>query len=319
MNLNKFVIHIKLMYFRFIIFFLILIQSASASAQQSDTAKWLLKPVEKFLNLSPDINFGEVSGVAQNSKGHTFVFNRGPHPLIEFDNKGNFVRYLVEGLIKISHGIRIDSKDNIWLTDVGSHLVLKLNPNGNIIMVLGKSNIPGEWDKNTQTLLFNKPADVGFGSNGNIFITDGYGNSRVIKLDKNGKFLKAWGSKGNEKGQFNIPHAVVIDDSGLVYIADRENKRIQIFDQEGNLVKIWTHIGSPYGLDLSKKQEIFLTDGVANRILKLDLNGNILGTYGTSGKAAGQFSMPHGIIVTSTGEIMVAEISNWRIQKFSEK
>lgn len=307
------------MYLKISILFLLFIPFGLASAQQKDAAEWPLQPIHKFLKLSADINFGEVSGVAQNSRGHIFVFNRGPHPLIEFDTKGKFVRYLAEGLIESSHGIRIDSHDNIWLTDVASHLILKLNSNGNVEMVLGKANTAGEWDNNRKMVLFNKPSDIGFGRNGDIFITDGYGNSRVVKLNKDGKFLKAWGSKGVGEGQFNIPHAVVTDAQGLLYIADRENKRIQIFDQEGNLLKIWTHIGSPYGLYLTQEQEIFLTDGVDDQILKLDLSGNIIGRYGASGKAAGQFSLPHGIIVTPTGEIIVAEILNWRIQKFMEK
>lgn len=289
-----------------------------ASAQQKEASEWLLQPVRKFLKQSADINFGEVSGVAQNSKGHTFVFNRGLHPLIEFDRKGKFVRYLAEGLIKTSHGIRIDSQDNIWLTDVASHLVLKLNSKGKVQMVLGKTDTPGEWDDLRKTVLFNRPSDIGFGRNGDIFITDGYGNSRVVKLNKEGEFLKAWGSRGTNDSQFNIVHAIVTDAKGLLYVADRENKRIQIFDQEGNLIKIWTHLGSPYGLYLSKQQEIFLTDGVANQILKMDLSGNVLGRFGASGKAGGQFGLPHGIIVTPAGEIIVAEILNERIQKFVE-
>lgn len=308
----------KDMRLKIVILSLFLIASGSVLAQEQPVA-WPLQPVPKFLDLPADMSFGEVSGVAQNSKGHTFVFNRGPHPLIEFDAKGKFVKFLAEGLIQSSHAIRIDARDNIWLTDVGSHLVLKLNPNGNVEMVLGKINLTGELDNAHKMVLFNKPSDVGFGRNGDIFITDGYGNSRVVKLDKDGKFLKAWGTKGSGDGQFIIPHAVVIDAKGLLYIADRENKRIQIFDQEGNLQKIWTHVGSPYGLYLTKDQEIFMTDGVQDRIIKLDLTGKITGTYGSSGKAAGQFGMPHAIIVTAAGEIMVAEILNWRVQKLIKK
>jgi DNA-binding beta-propeller fold protein YncE len=307
------------MHLRIVIFLLFFIRAGLAFSQQPNTANWSLQPVSDFLELPADMIFGEVSGVAQNSKGHTFIFNRGPHPLIEFDAKGKFVKFLAEGLIQSSHAIRIDAQDNIWLTDVASHLVLKLNPNGNVVMVLGKTNLTGELDNAHKMVLFNKPSDVGFGRDGDIFITDGYGNSRVVKLNKDGKFLKAWGSKGTGDGQFNIPHAVVVDAKGLLYIADRENKRIQIFDQEGNLQKIWTHIGSPYGLYLTKEQEIFMTDGVEDRISKLDLNGKIIGTYGGSGKAAGQFGMPHAIIVSAAGEIMVAEILNWRVQKLVKK
>lgn len=290
-----------------------------ALAQDGSFPELPLKPVPRFLNLPVGVSFGEVSGVAQNSKGHIFVFNRGPHPLLEFDAKGNFVKYIAQGLIQTAHGIRIDAQDNIWLTDVASHLVLKLNHQGNIEMVLGKNNTAGEWDNSRQMALFNKPSDVCIGSNGDIFVTDGYGNSRIVKFSKDGKFLKAWGTKGTGESQFNIPHAIVADAKGLLYVADRENKRIQLFDQQGKFITMWTHVGSPYGLFLTKNQEIFMSDGVADRIVKLDLTGKILGTYGSPGKAAGQFGLPHSLTVTTSGAILVAEVVNWRVQQLIKK
>ena len=170
-----------------------------------------------FFELPNGLNFGEVSAVAVNSKGHIFLFQRVKPMLAEFDTNGHFLRSLGEGLFDTPHGLRIDAEDNIWTTDVGSHTVLKLNPAGRLQMVLGRKGQGAEAD-----WLFNRPADVAFDKQGNIYIADGYGNSRIMKFDKTGRFLKSWGSFGNAPGEFELPHAVVIDKEGKVYVGDRE-------------------------------------------------------------------------------------------------
>jgi DNA-binding beta-propeller fold protein YncE len=272
------------------------------------------KLVPDFLKLPPGLNLGEVPGVALDSKGHIFVFNRGRQPLIEFDGSGKFVRTLGDGLFTRPHGVRVDSHDNIWTIDVGSHLILKLNPEGRVLLVLGRRDYAGneEW-------AFNKPTDVAIGPSEDIFVTDGYGNSRVMKFDKNGRFIKAWGTKGSAQGEFNLPHAIAIDSKGLVYVGDRENKRIQVFDAGGKFVKEWTHVGSPWGLCITPDQYIYMTDGDANRVLKLDLNGNVLGELGGPGKAPGEFAWAHGIAVGPSDEIYISEILSWRVQKFVKR
>jgi DNA-binding beta-propeller fold protein YncE len=218
---------------------------------------------------------GETSGVAVNSKGHIYLFQRAKPMLSEFDENGRFVRSLGEGLFDHPHGLRIDRDDNIWTTDDSNHTVLKLSPSGKVLMVLGRRNNGGEAD-----WLFNKPADVAFAKNGDIFVADGYGNSRIVKFDRDGNFLKAWGSYGSEPGQFILPHSVVIDASDRVYVGDRENARIQIFDTEGRFLTQWTGIGYPYGLYITPDQHVWMIDGGFDRVIELDQTGKILGSLG---------------------------------------
>lgn len=303
---------LELLLVRSIILIFTLIPAVYISAQESGLIPVLsYYPVEEFLHLPPNVNFGEVSGVALDHQGHIFVFNRGAHPIIEFTQAGEYVRTLAEGLVTSAHGLRIDNQDNLWITDVAAHTVLKLDKEGHVIMVLGRKDKPGETEA-----LFNQPTDVAFGPEGEIFVTDGYGNSRVVKFDKYGKFIKAWGSKGTAPGEFNLPHTIVIDKQNLVYVGDRENQRLQIFDLDGKFIKEWKHLGAPWGLDLAKDGTLFMSDGYANRILHLDSNGEILGGFGEPGRRPGQFMFAHTVTVGSDGALYVSEILNWRVQKF---
>ena len=294
----------------------LLITGSSALAQLEDFPPLHYQPVPGFLTLPPDLNFGEVSGVALNSLGHIFVFHRGSPSLLEFDSDGHFIRSIGEGLFTKSHGLRIDAVDNIWTTDVGAHTVLKFSPEGQLLMVLGKKGMAGEWWDLFNYPLFERPSDVAFGKDGEIYISDGYGNSRVMKFDREGNFIKTWGSKGTAPGEFDLPHSIVIDAAGRVYVGDRSNRRVQIFDSEGNFIEEWTHIGAPYGLCISPDNFLFLADGINNRILKLTLEGKILGAFGQPGKGSGQLGLAHDIAVGPGNEIYVAEILNWRVQKF---
>ena len=299
------------------VLWLIVIPAFSQSTKLPDLG---YKPVPNFLVLLSGANFGEVAGIALNSKGHIFIFNRGSKPLMEFDGNGKFIRTLGDGLFKSAHGLRIDSKNNIWITDIGSHVVLKLSPEGRVLMVLGKIDWAGEFSEPRYGLpLFNAPTDVAFDSSGNIFVSDGYGNSRVMKFDKNGNFIKFWGKKGAAQGEFNLPHTIAIDAKDLVYVGDRENKRIEIFDADGKFIKEWTHVGYPYGITITPDQFLYMADGKNERILKMNLNGEILGALGEPGKGEGQFGWAHSVAVGSKGEIYVAEILNWRVQKFMKK
>ncbi|CAN5683046.1 peptidyl-alpha-hydroxyglycine alpha-amidating lyase family protein [soil metagenome] len=278
------------------------------------------KPAPDSLLLPAGMNFGEVAGVAINSKGHILVFHRGSRPLVEFDSSGKFVRTLCDGLFKSAHGLRIDANDNIWITDIGSHLVLKLNSEGRVLMVLGKVDWAGDFSEPRYGLpLFNMPTDVAFGPAGDIFVSDGYGNSRVMKFDKDGRFIKIWGKKGKAPGEFDLPHAIGVDNTGLVYVGDRENQRIQIFDSDGKFIKEWTNVGYPYGITITPDQSLYVADGKNERLLKMNLSGEILGVVGEPGKGAGQFGWAHSVAVSPTGEIYVAEILNWRVQKFVKR
>ena len=264
-----------------------------------------------FFELPNGLNFGEVSAVAVNSKGHIFLFQRVKPMLAEFDANGHFLRSIGEGLFDTPHGLRIDAEDNIWTTDVGSHTVLKLNPAGRLQMVLGRKGQGAEAD-----WLFNRPADVAFDKQGNIYIADGYGNSRIMKFDKSGRFLKSWGSFGNAPGEFELPHAVVIDKAGKVYVGDRENHRIQIFDEDGKFLKQWTDVGYPYGLAIGPDGNLYMADGGYDRVVEINQDGKIIGALGEPGHAPGQFTWPHILAMGADKRLYVADILNWRVQVF---
>jgi streptogramin lyase len=267
--------------------------------------------VPDFFQLPAGMNFGEASGVALDSKGHIFLFHRAKSMLVEFDSSGKFLRSLGEGLFDHPHGLRIDKDDNIWTTDDGNHLVLKLDRDGRVLLVLGRKDwgAEGDW-------VFNKPTDVAFGRNGEIFVADGYGNSRVVKFDRTGRFLKAWGTFGSGPGEFNLPHSIVTDGQGRVYVGDRENKRIQIFDSEGRFLKQWDKVGYPYGLFITPDQHIWMADGGYDRIVELDPDGRILGAIGEPGHEPGQLAWAHFLAVGPDRKLYVADVLNWRFQVF---
>jgi DNA-binding beta-propeller fold protein YncE len=264
---------------------------------------------------------GAAASVTFDSKGHLFVLTRGNPSLYEFDNNGKFIRSFGEGLFTRSHGLRIDKDGNIWATDVGAHTVLKLDPQGKVLMTLGTKGQRGEW--NDSTHLFNEPNDIVFGRNGDLFITQGHtpgasGDPRVLKFDKDGKFIKSWGGKGKEPGKFDVAHGIAIDAKGQLWVTDRENQRIQIFDQDGKYIKELKYAGLPCSLDIGA-QNIFMSNGFAGQVLKLDLDGKVLAATGKPGKGVGEFGEAHVIAVSPKGEIFVADSVNSAVQKFVKK
>lgn len=269
------------------------------------------KPVSDWPRLPAGWNFGETSGIALDSSGHVYVFNRGPHPLVEFDASGNFIRSLGEGMFVRTHGVRVDREDNIWAVDVDGHFVVKMNPQGRAIMVLGRKGQAA-----ADQASFNRPTDVAFGSNGDVYVSDGYVNSRVVKFSREGKFLLEWGKKGTGEGEFNLVHTVAVDARGRVYVGDRENRRLQVFDANGKFLAQWKQAGSPWGLEITADQRLYVADGYANRVLLMNLDGQILGSLGGPGKMPGEFAFVHALAVSKGGDLYTAEILNWRAQKF---
>ena len=255
--------------------------------------------------------FEETAGVAVDARSHVFVFHRGPHPFMEFDAEGTLLRSWGDGAYVRPHSLKIDLEGNLWAVDVDGHVVLKLDAGGRVQMVLGRRNTPGETDE-----LFNRPTDVAFSRDGSIFVSDGYVNSRVVKFTKDGRFVKAWGKKGTGEGEFDLPHAVAVDDQGRVYVGDRANARLQIFTADGKFITQWNHVGSPWSIVITGDQQLFMSDGVSNRILKVGLDGTIKGRLSGPGRMPGQLSFPHQVAVAPNGSIYVAEIKNWRVQKF---
>ncbi len=316
------------------------------------------------LHLPSDMYLGEVAGVAVNSKGHVFVFQRGntkgpayaaaAAQLLEFGPDGSFIREIGKNLYawSFAHAVRIDPQDNIWVTDKGSDMVIKFSPEGRVLMVFGRKQEASDEDtaplKHPNPPLpaedgrFRQVTDITWDPAGNGYISDGYINSRVAKVDKNGNWIKSWGERGSGPGQFNTPHNIAADADGNIYVADRGNRRIQVFDGEGALKRIITidvpfdpnarpaignkpnpsvvgtfSPGAPWTLCITPPphQVLYTSDAYPGRIYKLTLDGKVLGTLGESGKQLKQFGWVHAIACPSENELYVAELLNWRVQK----
>jgi hypothetical protein len=343
---------------------LLLLFAAPVFAQQTPVPVINFRSVPDFLKLPTNMYLGEVSGVAVNSKGHVFVFSRGnttgpaygaaAAQLLEFAADGKFIREIGHNLYawSFSHTVKVDREDNIWVTDKGSDMVIKFRPDGRVAMVFGRKQEAS--DDGTAPLkhvkpplppvdgMFRQVTDIAWDAAGNSFISDGYINSRVAKVDKDGNWLKSWGEPGDQPGQFNTPHSIATDAAGNVYVADRGNRRIQVFDGEGKFLRQMTidvpvdpnarpaigakpapnatgtmAPGAPWTVCITPgpNQVLFASDAYPGRIYKMTLDGKVLGMFGESGKQLKQFGWIHEIACPSEHEIYVAEILNWRVQK----
>jgi sugar lactone lactonase YvrE len=275
------------------------------------------------LSVPEGVTIGASASVAFDAKGHLWVLNRGAQPLAEFEADGKFIRAFGEGMFTRTHGLRIDADGNIWVTDVGAHYVVKMTPQGQVLLTIGTKGEQGEWNEATGSRRLSEPNDVIVARNGDVFVVQGHtpgakGDPRVLKFDKTGKFLKSWGGKGKEPGKFEVAHGIAIDAKGLLWVADRENQRVQIFDQEGTFVREIKLAGVPCGLDIGK-DAIYLVNGFAGQVVKLDLQGNVLAVVGKAGNGVGEFGEAHFIAVSPKGEIYVADSVNRAVQKFVKK
>jgi DNA-binding beta-propeller fold protein YncE len=270
-------------------------------------------PAPGFPQIPADMTLGKCSAVAVDSHNQVYLFHRAKTPILSFDRDGKFVRGWGDDLIQAPHGIRIDSDDNIWTTDTGHHLVLKFSPAGKLLLALGTSDKPGTGHDQ-----FNKPTDVAFGPSGEVFVSDGYGNNRVMQFDARGTFVRTWGKAGKGPGEFNLPHAVRVDFRQRILVGDRENKRIQVFDRDGKVLAIWEGF-SPYGLEIDRDGTIFVADAVAHKIVQLDTDGKIVHAWGGEGTRPGEFRAPHMLAADAGGNLFVAEVDGMRLQKFERK
>jgi DNA-binding beta-propeller fold protein YncE len=273
------------------------------------------KVVKDWAQLPKGWNFGECSGIDVDKNDNVWVFNRGKRPIIQFDKNGKVLQAWDEAPITSSHGVRVGPDGHIWAVDVKGHTLFTFNPQGRIVQVIGNPmKRPGTMETKDS---FNEPTGVAFAPNGDFYVSDGYVNSRVMKFGKDGVFQKQWGKKGTGDGEFDLVHDIAVDSKGRVYVADRTNQRVQVFDGDGKFVTKWTGIGAPWGLYyVDRENAIYMADGLNNRVIKLNLEGQILGVLGEYGKTQGKFDFAHNLAVDSTGAIYVAEIKNWRIQKF---
>ena len=341
-----------------------------------------------------DTYLGEAVGVATNSQGHIFVYTRagsvqvtmgtertfvrgnGGARLFEFDQTGKYVREIGQGLygFVFAHVVRIDPQENIWVVDEGANQVIKFNPQGQVMMILGRKpeaiTVPGGESgpargaapaegrgggapagrgggggeaagggrggggrgggglpgAGVEGETFNRPTDVAWDAQGNIFISDGYGNSRVAKFDKNGVFVKTWGSAGSGPSQFNTLHSIAVDAAGNVYVGDRGNRRIQVFDNNGTLKTMFLNVGAPWAVCITPGPHQYLYTSNSNgtgdfdhngEIYKMELDGKILGMFGKAGKQLKEFGSVHEIDCRNENELYVGEITNWRVQKLT--
>ncbi len=316
--------------------------------------------VPNFLKHSPEMNLGEALGVAVNSKGHVMVLNHpgsansgGPvygnatSQLLEFDADGYFVREIGQNVYALaySHSIRYDRYDNLWLIDKGAHSAIKFDPAGYVTMNLGRR--PEGFDEYEHVEptdavardgYFGGPTDVTWDAEDNIYISDGYVNSRIAKFDKYGDWIKSWGSHGSEPGQLDLPHSIQADRQGNIYVADRSNRRIQVFDSDGTYLRMLL-LNAPFDktqqpvlgnvnpnqpdetqpwaicISQGETQYLWAADQHPGRIYKLSLDGEILGMLGGSGKRLGQFNWIHGLDCSQEDVLYVADLNNWRVQK----
>ena len=208
------------------------------------------EPVPGWAKLPPGMRLGEVAGIAIDRRDRVFVFNRGPDPMVVLDRDGNFLSSWGRDLFRRAHGVHIGPDDAIYCTDEGSHSVCKCTLDGRLLMRIG---VPDRPARAMSCKPFNRCTHTALAPNGDIYVTDGYGNAAVHKFAPDGRWLRTWGSPGSDPGQFNLPHNIHCDADGLVYVADRENHRIQVFDGEGRHVAQWH--------DLHRPSALFMTPG----------------------------------------------------------
>ena len=267
--------------------------------------------------------FGQVSGVDVDSHNHVFVFHRGDRPILCFDgDTGKIAASWGDGMFVRAHGLKVDDQDNIWVTDIGHHQVFKFSHDGSLLMTVGARDVPG-LDGNH----FNQPTDVAVAPSAEFYVSDGYGNSRVAKFSKEGRFLFDWGRKGGQPGEFDLPHGIALDSQGRVYVADRTNSRIQVFDGNGKFLHEWkgTELGRPWGLRVGADGYLYVVDGGdmnpkppdRGQVLKLDLQGKILEKFGSFGSYDGQFYWAHAVGIAKNGDVYVTDVHvGMRVQKF---
>jgi streptogramin lyase len=364
---------------------------APVATQQAAVPELPFESVPDPLTLPPDIHFGEIAGVAVNSKGHIFVFSRGNSTgpaymataaqLLEFDPKGKFIREIGKNLFAwaYAHAVRIDRQDNIWVVDKGSNMILKLNPQGRVVWVFGRKgesshlDVPPDYASQLSGIMeragyartrpasanprdplpvhrdnvFNQPTDVAWDSQGNSYFSDGYVNSRVGKANAKGEWVASWGSLGKGPGQFDTPHGIAVSPKDEIFVADRGNRRIQVFDPSGKYLREFTidvpvdvkrgkivygseqpdaktgsqAPGAPDALCMTPGPNpvLFVGDLYPSRIYKVSLDGKVLGVYGQPGRNLGEFGWIHAIACPSEHELWIAELINWRVQKLVTK
>jgi DNA-binding beta-propeller fold protein YncE len=286
------------------------------------TESFTYEVVENWAKLPDGWSFKEVGGVGVDAQDNVYVFNRGTHPMMVFDRDGQFLRSWGEGIFPRAHGITMGPDETMFLSDDGDHTVRKCSLDGKVLFTLGTSGKPAPFMSGDP---FNRCTHVAIDPrNGDFYVSDGYGNARVHKYTPNGKLLFSWGESGTDPGEFNIVHNIATDKDGWVYVADRENHRIQVFDPNGKFETQWVNMARPCGLYLDQASglayigELGAAIGpnaegrkLGPRVSIYNTQGQLLARLGEEGEgeAPGRFIAPHGVCIDSRGDIYVGEVS----------
>jgi DNA-binding beta-propeller fold protein YncE len=286
---------------------------------------------EHWAKLPDELVLGDVAAVGVDRRDRVYAFNRGPHPVVVFDADGNFVKSWGEGVFRRPHGVHIGLDDTVYLTDDGDHTVRHCTLDGKVLMTLG---VPGEPAPYMGGDPFHRCTHTALSPQGELYVSDGYGNARIHKFTPDGRLLMSWGEPGTDPGQFNIPHNIGCDADGWLYVADRENHRVQVFDGNGRFETQWNNLHRPNGMWMESGHHplCYIGEGgptqeinakwpnIGPRISIHTHEGKLLARLGRplTGMAPGQFTSPHGIAVDGQGSIYVGELAARTWSRFSQ-
>jgi hypothetical protein len=317
---------------------------AIAAQEREPTAKQTVRPSYPRTNLATgyevisswpkrpkDLVWGAVAGIAIGPSNQVWTFNRGSVPVQVYTAAGELVRSWGQGQFREPHQVRIDHKEDVWLVDSGLHVVKKYTPEGKLLLTLG---VPGEPGEDSTHL--NRPTDVAVADGGDVFVADGYGNNRVVHFDESGQFVKTWGSLGAGPGQFSLPHSIACDSRGRLFVADRNNARVQVFDQTGRFLDEWRDLLVPWHIVVTEHDEIYVCGSSPMRWPRLPIPGLLVGippkdqlimvftpdgrvtrlwTFPV-GQRSGELEWVHALAVDRQGNLYLGDIQGRRAQKF---
>jgi len=304
---------------------------AQSDARATNNLPNPFQPVENWAKLPAGMEWGQVISAEPDQHGNIWVFHRKDPPILEFDRSGNLVKSFGAGMFVQPHGLTVDPQGNIWVTDQSAkdgkgEQAIKFSPQGSVLMTLGKAGVAGSGPD-----MFNGPCDVAVAANGDIFVADGHGgdtNARVVKFSKDGKFIKAWGKKGSGPGEFDTLHRLAMDSKGRLFVADRGNSRIQIFDQEGNFIAQWHQFGRPSGIFISKDDTLYAVDSQSDEATNSGVKRGIRVGSAKDGSVKWfipdpstdpRIALAEGVSVDAKGDIYAAGVSSMGLHKFVKK
>lgn len=284
-------------------------------------------PVDGFFKYPANWLIGRVTGMAVGPSGNIVTLNRGYHPVMEFKPDGSFVRSWGEGstMFTGAHQVRFDPEGNLWYVDAADDIIYRFDKEGRTVGTLGTNPEPWTWATHVieraarGKAAFYQETDIGWSKDGSMFVSDGYGNSRVAKFDKDGNFVKAWGERGAQPGDFNTPHSLVVDDNDTVIVADRGNSRIQTFDTDGKQKAVWNLPTAPWSLCLTKGPNQVMFVGSVGRVYKMDLSGKVLGSFGRPGRMPGTIDSVHALACPDENTVYLTNLYASRFDKWVAK